>query len=361
MTSSNTVRKTSYRSLFREPLRAISALLFLTAASVLANAQNSSQNIPLLSGGIGFFHGTNAGNIAFQPVLSPVAAVPLGQHVLVESRAYISDFIAPQNGNSGPYQTSFFAGLTYLTADYIASPKLTITAGEFLTPFGTFNERLNPIWINNFQDDPLIFGIGTNGGSGLGGTLRGVAYSNSKLQLNYVAYFSAASTNTQFSGTREAGGQFSMYIPDKRLEIGASYNRILQGQQSNPVGAHVWWQSKSVPLQIRSEYAHNPHAQGYWVETAYRLSQWSGPGSWLGRLEPVFRMQQTFRQSPGPANGVPAVNAQRADFALDYHLPHEVRINTSYSRQFESTGNFNIWETSLIYRFLFPAWKGGSK
>jgi len=35
-----------------------------------------------------------------------------------------------------------------------------------------------------------------------------------------------------------------------------------------------------------------------------------------------------------------------------------VRMNTSYARQFSSSGNVNIWETALIYRFLFPTWKG---
>jgi hypothetical protein len=191
--------------------------------------------------------------------------------------------------------------------------------------------------------------------------LRGVAYSNSHVQLNYVGYFSVESNVKQFFGERSSGGQFSMYVPNKRLEIGASYSRLLQGQQGNSVGVDVWWQPYRIPLAIRSEYAHGPHSQGYWVEAAYRLSQWNGPDSWLGRLEPVFRMQQTFRDSPGQ-DQLPAVNTQRADFGLDYHLPHEVRVNTSYSRKFASTGNENIWETTLTYRFLFPAiWKGGSK
>ena len=328
----------------------------------LSGLKVAAQNAPLISGGIGFLTATNGGVTSYQPVIAPVAAVPLGEHLLVESRAYINNFIAPKNGNSGPYQSNFFAGLQYLQLDYIAAPRLTITVGDFLTPFGTYNERLAPIWISNFQDAPLISPIGIGEGSSLGGMLRGAAFSNSHVQLNYAAYFSAESNVAQFPAERAAGGQFSMYIPGKRLEIGTSYSRTLQGQQGNSTGVDLWWQPYRVPLAIRSEYAHGPHAQGYWVESAYRLSQWSGPESWLGRLEPVFRMQQTFRDSPGPGDHLPAVNTQRADFGLDYHLPHEVRINTSYARQFSSTGNTNIWETTLTYRFLFPVlWKGGSK
>ena len=43
-----------------------------------------------------------------------------------------------------------------------------------------------------------------------------------------------------------------------------------------------------------------------------------------------------------------------------FALPREVRINTSYSRQFSANRNVNIWETGIIYRFLFPTWKSKS-
>src|SRR5437879_9849452 len=122
---------------------ALSILVFLFISGPKVDAQNT----PLISGGVGFLTTTNGGVTALQPVISPVAAVPLGEHLLVESRAYISDFIAPKNGNSGPYQGDFFADLQYLQLDYLAAPKLTLTVGDFLTPFGTYNERLTPIWI----------------------------------------------------------------------------------------------------------------------------------------------------------------------------------------------------------------------
>jgi hypothetical protein len=78
----------------------------------------------------------------------------------------------------------------------------------------------------------------------------------------------------------------------------------------------------------------------------------------IGRFEPVLRVQQTFRSQPDSEDGLPAADTQKVDFALDYHLPHEVRINTSYSRQLSSTGNRNIWQTGIVYRFLIPTWRG---
>lgn len=42
-------------------------------------------------------------------------------------------------------------------------------------------------------------------------------------------------------------------------------------------------------------------------------------------------MNQSFRRDTVVSDGVPLVNTQRADFGLDYNLPHNTRILTSYS------------------------------
>src|ERR1700733_7706195 len=153
-------------------------LLSLLLGRPTANAQNA----PLISGGVGFLTNTSGGVTSVQPVITPVAAVPLGEHLLVESRAFLEGNIAPKNGNTGPYEGSFFVGLQYLQLDYIATPKLTVTVGEFLTPFGTYNERLTPIWITNLQDAPLIYPIGNQHGASVGAMLRGAASTKAHLQ-----------------------------------------------------------------------------------------------------------------------------------------------------------------------------------
>ena len=93
------------------------------------------------------------------------------------------------------------------------------------------------------------------------------------------------------------------------------------------------------------------------MEAAYPFSQLGGQDSWIRRFEPIFRMQQTFRNSRGSGDGLPPADTKQADFGLDYHLPHEVRLNKSYARTF-STINGNIWDISLTYRFLIPTWRG---
>jgi hypothetical protein len=288
---------------------------------------------------------------------------PLGRHFLVESRFYFDEFVGRKNGTSGPYEGTFLKDTQLLQLDYLASRHLTITGGRYLTPFGTYNERLSPIWIQKFQDAPLIAAIGTRTtGSSDGGMIRGVLFSKPSVQVNYVGYFSASSGVNQFQAARAAGDRIDVYFPNRRIEIGTSYARFLQGTHNNSVGAHFWWLPPHSPLQVRSEYAHAEHAQGYWIETTYRLSQLHGPESFVGRIEPLFRMQQTFRNSSGAGDGLPAADTQQADFGIQYHLPHEVRLNTSYSRKFSSpngtNGNANIWDISLTYRFLFPLWRG---
>lgn len=331
---------------------ALSAGLLWAVPAVFA------QDTPLISGGVGFLTSTNGGNTTYIPIVSPLLAAPLGNHILVESRATILDSYFPQGSGKG-YTSSSFLGLSYLQMDYLANRHLTVVAGEFLTPFGTYNERLTPIWIGNFQSAPLIFPLGVmNTGSSVGGMLRGSAFSNQNVSLDYAGYFSATSTNQQFNAERSSGGRASLYFPQARLEVGGSYGRLLQGQHQNFAGLHLWWEPADSLVKFRSEYAHGSHSQGYWMESEFHLAKATSGNAFRRGFEPVFRWQQTFRDSPDSSDGLPSVDTKRADFGLDYQFPHEVRINTSYSRQFASTGDTNIWQTGIVYRFLFPTWRG---
>lgn len=353
------------RSTLRSLLRNVTwstgqAALIMTMLCAARSA--TAQDTPIFSGGIGFFTNTNGGNTSYSPITEPLFAAPVGSRLLVESRAVLTETFFPKGGGQPGYDHSHFISLTYLQGDFLAGRHLTVVTGSFLTPFNTYNERLSPIWISNFQDGPLIAGVGAMGtGTGLGGELRGSAISHRKFSIDYVGYFSARSANEQFNSERSAGGRVSLYLPENRLEIGASYGRLLQGTRENFFGTHVWWEPKGTAFRFRSEFATGEHAHGYWMEADYRTQAFGGLESWVGRIEPVFRMQQTFRRDNTASDSLPGVNTQRADFGLDYNLPHNTRILTSYSRQFSSRGNTNIWETGIVYRFLTPAWKGHAK
>jgi hypothetical protein len=336
------------------PKSARRALLIALVATALPAV---SQDTPLISGAVAFLSSTNKGPTSFDPTVMPLVAFPVTHRFLFETRDSFLESVNPRLGGKSD-QTKLHENVTYMQMDYFATSHVTVVAGKFLTPFNTYNERLGPIWIGNFQDGPLSFPIGNNGSTGTGGELRGSLYSSSKMSIDYAGYLSANVTAKQFTSSRGAGGRAGLYFPALRLEVGGSYGHMFEGTHRDASGVYVWWQPGGGPVSIKSEYAHGVHSQGYWIETGYRLSQFKGPDSVIGRFEPLFRMQQTFRNSTDATDGLPSADTQRADFGLDYFLPHEVRINTSYSRLFSSTGNGNIWKTSLIYRFLFPAWPG---
>jgi hypothetical protein len=344
-------------------------LVFLFATHILA------QDAPLISGGVGWLTTHSDGSTFSQPVVAPVAVVPLGNRFVIESRADVRGFLFwPQNGN---FRSDWFATLEYLQLDFLANKHLTITAGKFLTPFGTYNERLTPIWIRNFEDAPLIFPIGTRATSySNGAMLRGSLFSSKSVDFSYAAFFSSASSVQQFQSARAAGFRGSFFFPAARLEAGVSYERFLQGtlngvtagvqasqqdaNDTNSVGAHFWWQPNHTALGIKSEFAHSPSGYGYWVETAYRLSETSNAPHWYGGFEPLFRWQQFFRTSFHRGDLLPATDTQQADFGVNYYLPRSVRLNANYSRQFAPVGDRNIWNFGVTYRFMLPLAKRGS-
>jgi hypothetical protein len=332
-------------------------MAFFLCAALGAMHPALAQDMPLLSGGVAFLTSTTGGNTSYSPIMEPLLAAPIGPHFLFESRALLVENYHPDG--KGGYDHTHFVGLTYMQGDYVVNPHLTVVGGSFILPFGTYNERLSPVWINNLQDGPLDVQLGLLGtGTGVGGELRGSAIRTPKYSIDYTAWFSARSGNEYFNSERSMGGRTSLYLHPQRLEVGFSWDRALQGTHENFYGTHVWWEPKDEGFRLRSEWARGQHAQGYWIEADYRSSAFGGLDSWVGRLEPLFRIQQTFRIDNKASDGLAPVNLQRADFGLDYNLPHNTRILTSYSRQFSSTGNVNIWETGIVYRFLFPAWKG---
>jgi hypothetical protein len=329
----------------------------LLTGALLTATHAPAQSTPLISGGAGFLTSTSGGKTSYIPTVMPLLAAPLGSHILVEGRATLLEDLYPSGGSDSGYSHLYYDALTYMQLNYLVSSHMTIIAGEYLTPFGSYNERLTPIWISNFEDAPLSFNLGIGTGSSVGGMLRGSAVSKRNFSLDYVAYYSAASSGQNFNSRNSWGGRSSIYIPQARLEFGTSFARVFASEQTENVGLHIWWEPANTSFKLRSEYTHGTHSQGYWTEADYRLARFGGSESVTGRLEPVFRWQQAFRKSPDSSDGLPSVNTSRVDFGLDYHLPQEVRINTSYTRQLSSTSNSNIWETGIVYRFLFPAWR----
>jgi hypothetical protein len=342
------------------------SLTLLCFTEGLAAAQSSAleKPVPILSGTAGTFSFVTAGQQELNAQVNPVLLLPLGGHWLVESRAeFEGAFQRPPDG--GPYGGPVSKNLDYLEADYIANPYVTVTLGRFLTPFGIFNERLYPIWIRSLQQDPLILPLSAESSDGM--MLRGgfPVVANAKANLSYAVYVSAVSTShNNLQSDRKVGGRVSFFLPGPRVEIGASWQKLLQDARANAFGFHFAWLSSRFPLNVHSEYARSNQGSGYWIDGAYRLSQLHFWQKAMRRTEIAARAEQFFSGSisadQAAALELSPANTREGEFGLNYYLQDGMKIVGSYGRQFSSAGNQNLWSMGIAYRFLIPLGRVGA-
>ncbi len=337
--------------------------LSLTTGPAAAQSSDVEKPVPILTGTAGTFSFVTAGQQTLDAQINPVLLVPLGDHWLVESRAeFEGAFQRPPGG--GPYGGPVSKNLDYAQADYIANPYVTVTLGRFLTPFGIFNERLYPIWIRSLQQDPLILPLSAESSDGM--MLRGGFAVNPKANFTYAAYVSAISTgHNNLQSDRNVGGRMSFFFPGTRVEVGASFQKLLQDTRTNAFGFHFTWWSTRLPLNVHSEYARSNQGSGYWVDGAYRLSQLHFWQKAMRRTELAGRAEQFFSGSISPdeaaALGLAPANTREGEFGLNYYLQDGLKVVGSYGRQFSSAGNLNLWTVGIAYRFLIPLGRSGAQ
>jgi hypothetical protein len=333
------------------------------AGSPAVRAQESEaaapSPVPILSGGTSFVTSFQGGDPDLHPLVSPVLLVPFGDRWLFEVRATFETDLTQPLGSSD-LRGKVRKEVDYAQLDFIVNRYLTISAGRYLTPFGIFNERLYPVWIRDLQSDPLILPIGVGpSNAGTGVETRGGFQIHRKVNLNYAAYFSTLVTTTPVDSSRFAGGRVGLFLPDERLEFGTSFQHLLQDDRSNSFGFHFAWQPPPIPLDVRGEYARSKQGSGYWIESAYRLSQIPVWHDVLRKMQVVARMQQYFTGLL-PSDALPPINTQVFEFGVNYYFRDDLRAVSSYGRQFTAQGNQNVWTIGVTYRFVMPLVPGAS-
>jgi len=335
--------------------------LCLIPAFLQAQTSSSETPVPILTGNAGYFNFVTAGQNQLDAQINPVLLLPLGDRWLVESRAeFEGAFQRPPDG--GPYGGAVSKNLDYAQVDYIANPFLTVTVGRFLTPFNIFNERLYPIWIRSLQQDPLILPLSAESSDGM--MLRGGFPVNAKANLSYAVYASAISTvHNNLQSDRNVGGRVGMFLSGSRVEVGASWQKLLQDTRTNAFGFYSAWQAQRLPLNVHSEYARSNRGSGYWVDGAYRLSQLPFWQKAIRRLEFAGRAEQFFSgqisSDAAQALGLPGASTREGEFGLNYYLHDGLKAVASYGRQFSSDGNLNLWTVGIAYRFALPLGRVG--
>jgi hypothetical protein len=345
-------------------------LTLLLAFSLRVQAQTEEQTgqsepisaVPIFTMGTGFITFFPGGTPNLGPLINPEFVVPIGQNFLFETRLDLeADLVPDPNGPGwkGPAEKN----VDYVQLDYIANRYLTAVIGRYLLPFGIYNERLYPIFIRNLQTDPLILPIEAGDyGSGTGAQLRGGFSVAPDVELNYATYFSAHSDVTYMGSTREAGGRVGIFLPAERLELGGEFQHLLESDHTNSFGFYGAWQPRPLPLDIRAEYARSEDGSGYWLESAYRLSQVPVWNRAFRHVQAVARMQQFFLGNPNVVSNTGlTANTNQFEFGLNYYFRDDFRFVSSYGRQFSSAGDLNIWTVGFTYRLVLPLWPGGGR
>jgi hypothetical protein len=67
---------------------------------------------------------------------------------------------------------------------------------------------------------------------------------------------------------------------------------------------------------------------------------------------------QQFHPLHGGGNSLPRVNTERFDAGLNYYIRDDLRLVSSYGRQFNAPENVNVWNVGFTYRFVWPLWPG---
>lgn len=174
---------------------------------------------------------------------------------LIESHFHIDAGNTLEAGHGhGTEEETYFqepsASISSFFVNYFLTPHITLVGGYFPVPFGIYNERIHPEWINKFPDSPLGNGHGQSAGpnTDLGLQMRG-GFKFLKSRLNYTVYISngpqlqqsgensgqllygSASDN---NNNKAVGGRIGL-LPFHRstLEIGAAYQYAKAGSKGS--------------------------------------------------------------------------------------------------------------------------------
>ena len=325
--------------------------LLVTAASLLFCADTVPSEVPLITGDFGFLAGLQSGHREFGPKFEPIVLLPLSGRLLVEAEYSTELPVERNNGSLGPAVLNH--SVEYMQLDYVATNSITVVAGYFATPFGIYKERIDPLWIRNFIDTPLLYAVNDNSSAGV--MIRGGLFATPAVKLNYAVSVSGDVENSQFQASKKTTERLSVYLPGARVELGSSFSRNLGAGPYNTYGFDLTYRPKQAPLEIRGEGLWSGVlGNGYWMEGTYRFP--SARLGFLRRSQAVLR-GESFSPAESAADlvdGLPDGNSKRISLGWNYWIKDAVRASIAYERLWSRAEDTNVLSLALVYRFSLP-------
>lgn len=345
----------------------------------------------------------------FKAVKNSVAAIKPGTTKFLLTGGASTTFTAPQQQNSTfsaefdpiflwkmSERLSFEAEIPFSAEDggtsveleyadiaYAANDYLTIQAGKFKSPFGLFNMRFDPAWMNKLADPPMIYDDGAAGLvphqqvgiMGIGATDAGPT------KIRYAAFLSNGlrvvpsdpatfgqlipSNDADNNNSKGVGGRLG-FLPIPNLELGGSFeyssnvfDRNLHKAWGRLLGLDISMNRDFDPLlgtiDIKAEFVwskvgnatysvttdpaadvrfnHN-HRSGNYAQLAYRPTKVDQ--RWVKNLEAAVRYDHL--DNPNPTADTPPdaqfqrENHDRWTVGLNYYLETSTVLKADYER-----------------------------
>src|SRR3989338_9137552 len=255
-----------------------------------------------------------------------------------------------------------YASLAYFLNDYV-----TLEGGKFIVPFGEFNERLHPSWINKFPGRPIVFdevlpgtwsevGAQVHGAVGLNeslGTDRPVDaeytfYLVNGLQGAEGASLRFAANDQDDNDNIAAGGRYALRV----LPWGSFGTSWYHGAYTTDGNDHIrmlgfdFAANPTELIELRGEYIRtieevtaqeDIEKRGWYFQAAYALNDvanWLSnlPGSqYLGNAEIVTRFSQADLETTSGTN-----NQHEIGIGFNYYVKPSLVWRLAYEKSQEN-------------------------
>ncbi len=162
---------------------------------------------------------------------SPIVLWKISRRIFVESELEISSD-----------RSNVHMALGYFNASFIVNRYLTLTAGNFLSPLGIYQERLHPAWINKMPDAPPGFGHdGTVPATETGLNLRGGIPVRS-MRINYCLYASQGPILQDGDHDPEAAGRLEFKRDEDQSALAfLNYKNYRDNNNNKAIGGRIGW------------------------------------------------------------------------------------------------------------------------